>query len=121
VKYLSSQLERLKYEDYAEDFPVLEANSLRNSFEEIVEYLLDELASTLDELAVLDQRNEEVVVEEDCSLFLHKISHDVFTFRVEMEEWGIVPVLQVGEALSPPDFNDYLEEEQQSPTSPFAC
>jgi hypothetical protein len=121
VKYLSAQLEGLKYQDCAEDFPVPEADALSNSFEEIVEDLLDELASTPDELAVSDQSNKEVVVEEDCSLFLHEISHDVFTFGVETEERRIVPFLQVGEALSPPDFDDYLEEEQQSPTSPFAC
>jgi len=121
VKYLSAQLEGLKYQDCAEDFPVPEADALSNSFEEIFEDLLDELASTPDELAVSDQSNKEVVVEEDCSLFLHEISHDVFTFGVETEERRIVPFLQVGEALSPPDFDDYLEEEQQSPTSPFAC
>jgi hypothetical protein len=55
----------------------------------------------------------------DCSLFLHEISHDVFTVGVETEEQGIVPFLQVGESLFPPDFDDYLEEEQQNPTSPF--
>jgi hypothetical protein len=88
VKYLSAQLEGLKYEDCAEDFPVLEADALSNSFEEIVEDLLDELASTPDELVVSDQSNKEVVVEEDCSLFLHEISHDVFTFGVETEERG---------------------------------
>jgi hypothetical protein len=70
----------LKYEDCAKDFPVLEADALSNSSEEIVEDLLDELASTPDELAVSDQSNERIVVEEDCSLFLHEISHDVFTF-----------------------------------------
>jgi hypothetical protein len=121
VKYLSAQLEGLKYEDCAEDFPVLEADALSNSFEEIVEDSLDELASAPDELVVSDQIHEEVVVEEDFSLFLHKISHDVFTFGVETEERGIVPFLQVGEALFPPDFDDYLEEEQQSPISPFSC
>jgi hypothetical protein len=121
VKYLSAQLEGLKYEDCAEDFPALEAEALSNSFEEIVEDLLDELASTPDELAASDQNHEEIVVEEDCSLFLHEISHDVFTFGVEAEERGIAPFLQVGEALFPPDFDDYLEEEQQNPTSPFSC
>jgi hypothetical protein len=59
-------------------------------------------------------------VEEDFSLFLHKISHDVFTFGVEMEEQGIAPFLQIREDLSPPDFDDYLEEEQHNPTSPFS-
>jgi hypothetical protein len=59
-------------------------------------------------------------VEEYCSLFLHDISHDVFTFGIEKKERGIVPFLQVGEALFPPNFDDYLEEEQQNSTSPFA-
>jgi hypothetical protein len=74
---------------------------LDGSFEEIIEDFVSSLTSAFDELAVSDQNDEEVVVEEDCSLFLHEISHDVFTFRVETEERGIVPLLQVGEALSP--------------------
>jgi hypothetical protein len=121
VRYLSAQLKGLKYEDCAEDFPVLEADALSNSSEEIVEDSLDELASAPDELAVSDQSNERIVVEEDGSLFLHKISHDVFTCGIEKEDLGIVPLLQVEEALFTPDFDDYLEEEQQSPISPFAC
>jgi hypothetical protein len=121
VKYLSAQLEGLKYEDCAEDFPVLEADAPSKSFEGIIEDLVSALTSVPDELAVSEQNDEVVVGEEDCSLFLHKISHDVFTFEVEMKERGIVPFLQVGEALSPLDFDDYLEEEQQSPTSPFSC
>jgi hypothetical protein len=44
----------------------------------------------------------------------------VFTFGVEMEKWGIVPLLQIGEALFPSDFDDYLEEEQRNPTLPFS-
>jgi hypothetical protein len=120
VKYLSTQLERLKSEDCAEDLPVSEADVLDGSFEEIIEDFVNALTSSPDELVVSDQNDEEVVVEEDCSLFLHEISQDVFTFGVETEERGIVPFLQVGEALFPPDFDDYLEEEQQNPTSPFA-
>jgi hypothetical protein len=154
VKYLSAQLEGLKYEDCAEDFPtweekddlselveqaffptpqctklesedseedfpVFKADDLSSSFEEIIEDFLDTLAYSPDEPAVSELNNEVVVVEEDCSLFLHEISHDVFTFGVETEERGIFPLLQDGEALFPPDFDDYLEEEQQNPTSPF--
>jgi hypothetical protein len=121
MKYLSAQLEGLKYEDCAEDFPVFEADALSDSSEEIVEDSLDELASAPDELAVSDQSNKEVVVEEDCSLFLHEISHDVFTFGIEKEDLEIVPLLQVEEALFTPDFDDYSVEEQQSPISPVAC
>jgi hypothetical protein len=120
VKYLSAQYAKLESEDNGEDFPVSEADVLDGSFEEIIEDFVYALTSAPDELAVSDQNDEEVVVEEDCSLFLHDISHDVFTFGVETEERGIVPFLQVGEDLFPPDFDDYLEEEQQNPTSPFA-
>jgi hypothetical protein len=57
------------------------------------------------------------VVEEDCSLFLHEISHDVFTFGIEKEDLEIVPFLQDEEVWCSPSFNDYSVEEQQSPTS----
>jgi hypothetical protein len=58
-----------------------------------------------------------VVGEEDCSLFLHEISHDVFTFGIGKEDLEIVPFLQDEEVWCSPSFNDYLVEEQQSPTS----
>jgi hypothetical protein len=120
AKSLTAQHARLESEDNGEDFPVSKADVLDGSFEEIIEDFVSALTSAPDELVVSDQNDEVVVVEEDCSLFLHEISHDVFTFGVETEERGIVPLLQVGEALFPPDFDDYLEEEQQNPTSPFA-
>jgi hypothetical protein len=130
VKYLSAQLERLKYEDCAEDFPaweeeddlselveqaifptpqcaklesedneenfpVFKADDLSSSFEEIIEDFLDALASSPDEPAVSDL-NEEAIVEEDCSFFLHEISHDVFTFGIEEKDRETVPFLQDG-------------------------
>jgi hypothetical protein len=130
VKYLSAQLEGLKYEDCAEDFPaweekddlselveqailptpqctklesedneedfpVFEADDLSSSFEEIIEDFMDALASTPDEPAVLEL-NEEAIVEEDCSFFLHEISHDVFTFGIERKDREAVPFLQDG-------------------------
>jgi hypothetical protein len=112
AKSLTAQHGRLESEDNGEDFPVSKANVLDGSFEEIIEDFVSALTSAPDELVVSDQNDEVVIVEEDCSLFLHEISHDVFTFGVETEERGIVPLLQVGEALFPPDFDDYLEEEQ---------
>jgi hypothetical protein len=36
-------------------------------------------------------------VEEDCSFFLHEISHDVFTFGIEEKDRETVPFLQDGE------------------------
>jgi hypothetical protein len=83
----------LESEDNWEGFPVSEADVLDGSFKEIIEDFVNALTSAPDELAVSDQNDEEVVVEEDCSLFLHDISHDVFTFGVETEERGIVPFL----------------------------
>jgi hypothetical protein len=56
-------------------------------------------------------------VEEDCSLFLHEISHDVFTFGIEKKDREIVPILQDGGVLCSPSFDDYSDEEKQSPTS----
>jgi hypothetical protein len=130
VKYLSAQLEGLKYEDCAEDFPaweekndlselveqaifptpqcaklesedseedflVFEADDLSSSFEEIIEDFLDALASAPDEPTVLEL-NEEAIVEEDCSFFLHEISHDVFTFWIERKDREAIPFLQDG-------------------------
>jgi hypothetical protein len=103
----------LESEDNGEDFLVSKADVLDGSFKEIIEDFVSALTSTPDELVVSDQNDEVVVVEDDCSLFLHEISHDVFTFEVETEERGIVPLLQVGEDLFPPDFDDYLEEEKE--------
>jgi hypothetical protein len=53
-------------------------------------------------------------VEEDSSLFLHEISHDVFTFRTEKKDQEIIPLW-----LVVPSFEDYSDEEKQSPTSQF--
>jgi hypothetical protein len=121
AKSLTAQHGRLESEDNGEDFPVSKADVLDGSFEEIIEDFVSALTSAPDELAVSDQNDEVVVVEEDCSLFLHEISHDVFTFEVETEERGIVPLLQVGEALFPPDFDDYLEEEKEPEEQSALC
>jgi hypothetical protein len=85
----------LEYKDSEEDFPVFEADDLSSSFEEIIEDFLDALASTPDEPTV-SELNEEAIVEEDCSFFLHKISHDVFKFGIERKDRKAVPFLQDG-------------------------
>jgi hypothetical protein len=56
-------------------------------------------------------------VEKDCPLFLHEISHDVFTFGIEKKNQEIIPFLQYGGVLSSLSFKDYSVEEQQSLTS----
>jgi hypothetical protein len=114
---LIAQHERLKSEDNGEDFPVSKADVLDDSLEENIEDLVSTLTSVPDELAISEQNDEVVVVEEDCSLFLHKISHDVFTFGIEKEDLEIVPFLQKQEAWWSPSFNDYSVEEQSGPTS----
>ena len=53
-------------------------------------------------------------MEEDSSLFLHEISHDVFTFGTEKKDREIVPL-----RLVVPSFEDYSDEEKQIPTSQF--
>jgi hypothetical protein len=121
AKSLTAQHARLESEGNGEIFPVFKVDDLSSSFEEMIEDFVSALTSAPDELAVSDQNDEVVVVEEDCSLFLHEISHDVFTFEVETEERGIVPLLQVGEALFPPDFDDYLEEEKEPEEQSTLC
>jgi hypothetical protein len=89
------QCEKLESEDNEEDFPVFEADDLSISFEDIIEYFLDALASALDEPAV-SYLNEEAIVEEDFSFFLHEISHDVFTFGIEEKDQETFPISQDG-------------------------
>jgi hypothetical protein len=114
---LISQHARLKSEDNGEDFPVSEADVLDGTLEENIEDPISASTSVPDELVVSEQNDEVVVGEEDCSLFLHKISHDVFTFGIRKEDLEIVPFLQDEEVWCSPSFNDYSVEEQQSPTS----
>jgi hypothetical protein len=89
------QCEKLESEGSKKDFPVFEANDLSRSFKEIIEDLLDALASTPDEPTV-SELNEESIVEEDYSFFLHDISHDVFTFGIERKDCEAIPFLQDG-------------------------
>jgi hypothetical protein len=88
IKDLSAQLEWLKYEDCAEDFPVFEENALNDSFEEIVEDSLDELASAPDELAVSDQSNERIVVEEGALFSFMRFLMMYLHLGSKAEDWG---------------------------------
>jgi hypothetical protein len=120
VKYLSTKIERLEYEEGAEDFPVLEVDVLNISIDDENEYFIaiDALVSTPDE-PVVSYLKEEAILEEDCSRFIPDISHDVFTFGIEKKDQEIVLLLQDGGVLCSPSFDDYSDEEKQSPTSCF--
>jgi hypothetical protein len=120
IKSLTAKLERLEVERCAEDFPALEADVLGSPTEDDNEDFIavEALVSAPDEPVVSDLK-EEAIVEEDCSLFLHEISHDVFTFGIEKKDQEIIPFLQDGGVLCSPSFDDYSDEEQQSPTSQF--
>jgi hypothetical protein len=89
------QCAKLEFEGSKEDFPVFEADDLRSSFEEIIEYFLDALASAPNE-PVVSYLNKEAIVEEDRSFFLHEISYDVFTFGIEEKDRETIPFLQDG-------------------------
>ena len=108
---LIAQHARLKSEDNGEDFPVSKADVLDGSLEENIKEPVITLTSIPDEFVVSEQNDEVVVGEEDCSLFLHKISHDVFTFGIGKEDLEIVPFLQDEEVWCSPNFNDYSFEE----------
>ena len=92
---LTTQRAKLESNGNEEDFPVFEADDLSSSFEEIIEDFLDALASAPNEPSV-SELNEEAIVEEDYSFFLHDISHDVFTFGIERKDRKVVPFLQDG-------------------------
>jgi hypothetical protein len=68
-----------------EDFPVFMVDAPNTPFEEIIEDFLDVLASASNEPAI-SKLNEKAIMEEDCSFFLHDISHDVFSFGIERKD-----------------------------------
>jgi len=102
-----------------EGFPVLEAHVLSNSFEEVIEDFIVALVSAPDESIVSDLK-EEAIVEEESSLFLHDISHDVFTFGIELKDQEIVPFLQDGGVLCSPSFDDHFGKEQTTEPYPLS-
>jgi hypothetical protein len=78
-----------------EDFSIFMADAPNTPFEEIIEDFLDALASASNEPAI-SELNEKSIMEEDCSFFLHKISHDVFAFGIERKDREVVPSLRDG-------------------------
>jgi hypothetical protein len=123
VEYLSTEIEELKadhdcclFEENTEDFLVLEAFVLSGPTDEgSIEYsMVVETSVSAPHNLVVSVLKKQAIVEEDSSLFLHEISHDVFTFGTEKKDWEIIPLWYVV-----PRFDDYSNEEQQSPTSQF--
>jgi hypothetical protein len=113
---LTAHNARLESEDNGEDFPVLEADVLGSSFEEVIEDFIASLASSPNE-PIVSFLKEESIMEEDCSLFLHDISHDVFTFGIELKDQEIVPFLQYWGVFCSPIFDDHSSKEQT--TEPY--
>jgi hypothetical protein len=113
VKSLSVKIERFKSVESVEDFLVLEANVLGRSTEDGNEYFIAiETSFSAPNEPVMSYLKEEAIVEEDCSLFLHEISHDFFTFGIEKKDREIIPFLQDGRVFCSPEFIDYFDEEQ---------
>jgi hypothetical protein len=57
---------------------------------------------------------EEPIVEEDLSLFLQEVSHDIFSPEIEERDRGIVHFsVQDQGALGSPIFDEYSDEEEQ--------
>jgi hypothetical protein len=120
VKSFYVEIERFKSIESAEDFPILEADVLGSSIEDDNEYFIavETLVSAPDEPSISDLK-EESIVEDDCPLSLHKISHDLFTFGIEKKDREIVPFLQDGGVFFSPNSVDCFDEDKQSPTSQF--
>jgi len=109
VKYFSAKLEKLESAERTKYFPVLEEDVLggptdEGSIEDSM--VLETLVSTPNK-PVVSVLKQQAIVEEDSSLFLHEISHDVFTFGTEKKDSDIVPIWPVV-----PSFDDYLEKYQ---------
>jgi hypothetical protein len=121
AKSLSAEIERLKFKESAEDFPVLEANVLDNptNDDSIEDYKAVEVSFFAPDESDVPVFKEETIVEEDSSLFLKDISHDVFASEIEMKNQEIAPVLQDGGVVCSSNFVVYSDEEQQIPTSYF--
>ena len=68
--------------------------------------VVETLVSSPQNLVVLVLK-ERAIVEEDSSLFLHDISHDVFTFGTEKKDREVIPLWPVV-----PSFEDYSNEEK---------
>jgi hypothetical protein len=119
AKSLTAQHARLQSEGNGEGFPVLEAHVLSSSFEEVIEDFIAALVSAPDESVVSDLK-EEAIVEEESSLFLHDISHDVFTFGIESKDREIVPFLQDGGVLCSPSFDDHSGKKQTAEPYPLS-
>jgi hypothetical protein len=63
---------------------------------------------------------EDIVVEEDSSLFLQEVSHDVFSPRIEEKNQEVAHFsLQDKRVMYSPIFDEYLDEEEQIPTLHF--
>jgi hypothetical protein len=62
---------------------------------------------------IVSYLKEEIVLEEDPSLFLQEISHEMFSPRIEMKNQEIAPVLQDGGFLRSLGFDEYSDEEKQ--------
>jgi hypothetical protein len=119
VEYLSAEIEELKadhdcclFEENTEDFPVLEVVVLGGPTDEgsIQDSMVVETLVSAPHKPVVSVLKERAIVEEDSSLFLHEISHDVFTFGTEKKDREIVPLWPVV-----PSFEDYSDEEQVKP------
>jgi hypothetical protein len=109
VEYLSAEIEELKadhdcflFEENTEDFPVLEDVFLGGPTDEgsIQDSMVVETLVSTPHKPFVSVLKEQAIVEEDSSLFLHDISHDVFTFGTEKKDpevvplWPVVPILE---------------------------
>jgi hypothetical protein len=116
--------------DRSEYFENMDENfSLSISREESLQDMIDD--STDDCIAidalyfspdapVVSDLKEEIVVEEDFSLFLQEVSHDVFSPVIEEKNQEIAHFsLQDKRVLGSPIFDEYSDEEEKIPTSHF--
>jgi hypothetical protein len=123
VGSLSARIEKLKadraccsFEGSVEDFPVLEADVLDSPTDDdgVGDFIAEAPLYSAPDEPVVSELKEQIVVEEDSSLFLQEISHYVFSPGIEMKDHEIAPVLQDVGVLHSPSFDEYSDEENRS-------
>jgi hypothetical protein len=84
------------------------------------DYIAMDVLFSAPDTPVVSDLEEEIVVEEDSSLFLQEVFHNVFLPRIEEKNQEITPFLQDGGILRSPLFNECSDEEQQISTPHFS-
>ena len=90
------------------------------SVDSVDDYIAIDVSYSSPDAPAVSIIKEEIVVEEDSSLFLKEVSHDVFSPMIEEKNQCVSHFsLQDKRVLRSPIFDEYSNEEEEIPTSHF--